>query len=185
MGKQSNFEYCIGAVSTTLGTVAFIWSAKGLVANSFFYKSLGSALKEIAPLARKLGIEKVEVSKSDAPPAWIGKFFTAYANGDGKTCKRLLSDSAKFDFALATDHRKKVWNSMLSIPWGATATYGELSAKIKSAPRAVGGACGANRCPVIIPCHRVIGAGGDLRGFGGGIKLKAMLLAHEGIQAVG
>ena len=59
-------------------------------------------------------------------------------------------------------------------------TYGEIARAVGSAPRAVGGATGRNPLPLVIPCHRVVGADGSLVGFGGGMRRKAWLLGHEG-----
>ncbi len=74
-----------------------------------------------------------------------------------------------------------VWRALERIPFGATASYGEVSAAIGSAKasRAVGMACGANPLPIVIPCHRVIGASGKLVGFGGGVEMKRALLRFE------
>jgi methylated-DNA-[protein]-cysteine S-methyltransferase len=84
-----------------------------------------------------------------------------------------------------THHRLEVWEAMLRIPAGRTRTYGEIAAELKSSARAVGGACGANPIPVIVPCHRVVAAGGALGGFMGArqegfeLGIKRWLLAHE------
>ena len=81
-----------------------------------------------------------------------------------------------------TEFQRAVWNALLAIPYGATVSYSELAHRIgrPSAIRAVGAANGANPIPVIIPCHRVIGANGTLTGYGGGIERKQWLLALEG-----
>ena len=80
-----------------------------------------------------------------------------------------------------TAFQKKVWREMAKIPCGRTRTYGELAKKIGSGPRAVGGACGKNPIPVLVPCHRVLGANGRLGGFSapGGTETKARMLAIE------
>ena len=80
-----------------------------------------------------------------------------------------------------TSFRLKVWAAMQAIPYGQTRSYGDLARALDSAPRAIGGACGANPIPLIIPCHRVIGAGGTLGGFSGGAgcDTKRQLLAME------
>jgi len=90
-----------------------------------------------------------------------------------------------FDLALAprgTAHQQAVWKAMLRIPYGSLQTYGEIAAQVGSAPRAVGGACGANPIPIIIPCHRVVGGGGRLTGYSGegGLDTKRALLRLEG-----
>ncbi len=90
-----------------------------------------------------------------------------------------------FDLPLVpqgTSFRRRVWAAMQAIPYGQTRSYGDLARDLDSAPRAVGGACGANPIPLIIPCHRVVGAGGALGGFSGsaGCDTKRQLLALEG-----
>ena len=90
-----------------------------------------------------------------------------------------------FDLPVApegTTFRLKVWAAMQAIPYGQTRSYGDLARDLDSAPRAIGGACGANPIPLIIPCHRVVGAGGALGGFSGGAgcDTKRRLLALEG-----
>ncbi|HYI11089.1 MAG TPA: methylated-DNA--[protein]-cysteine S-methyltransferase [Thermoanaerobaculia bacterium] len=81
-----------------------------------------------------------------------------------------------------TPFQLAVWNELLRIPYGSTISYAELARRIgkPSAVRAVGAANGANPIPVIIPCHRVIGANGTLTGYGGGLERKQWLLALEG-----
>ena len=80
-----------------------------------------------------------------------------------------------------TEFQKKVWAALAEIPYGGTATYGEIAARIGSpkACRAVGTANHHNPVPIIVPCHRVIGAGGSLTGYGGGLEVKAYLLTLE------
>jgi len=86
---------------------------------------------------------------------------------------------------LGTDHQKRVWSSIQTIPVGKTKTYGEIANKIKSGPRAVGTACGANPYPLIAPCHRVVsaqGIGGFMKEDAPGLyrQIKLWLLKHEG-----
>jgi methylated-DNA-[protein]-cysteine S-methyltransferase len=83
-----------------------------------------------------------------------------------------------------TDYQRSVWQALLKIPYGETTSYGELARRLKSAPRAVGLANGSNPLPVIVPCHRVIGADGSLTGFGGGLPIKRALLELEGAACV-
>ena len=89
-----------------------------------------------------------------------------------------------FDLALApagTSFQRAVWNEMRRIPFGSTRRYGDLARAIGGVPRAVGGACGRNPIPIIIPCHRVVGAGGRIGGFSspGGAVTKRFLLELE------
>jgi len=94
-----------------------------------------------------------------------------------------------FDLPIAlagTHHRLQVWEAMQRIEAGHTRTYGELARELGSSPRAVGGACGANPIPVIVPCHRVIAANRAIGGFMGAraegfeLGIKRWLLEHEG-----
>lgn len=85
--------------------------------------------------------------------------------------------------AVGTMYRRRVWAALCRIPAGQTRSYGQLAAELDSAPRAVGGACRSNPLPVIVPCHRVVAAGG-IGGFAGRtqgpeIARKRWLLAHE------
>ena len=106
------------------------------------------------------------------------------------TARRQLDDyfdgsRRTFDLPIrpaGTAFQQRVWQLMLAIPAGATRTYGDLAAELGSAARAVGAACGANPLPIIIPCHRVLAAGGRLGGYSGdgGTETKAALLRLEG-----
>lgn len=93
-----------------------------------------------------------------------------------------------FDLPLAwsgTPFQEAIWRTLSTIPFGQTLTYDELGQKagVGRAPRAVGGAVGRNPLPIIVPCHRVLGASGTITGYsaGEGIPTKEKLLRHEGI----
>lgn len=90
----------------------------------------------------------------------------------------------QFDLALApkgTEFQRAVWQALLALPWGETASYSDIALQIArpKAVRAVGAANGANPVAIIIPCHRVIGKGGALTGYAWGLKMKASLLKLE------
>jgi methylated-DNA-[protein]-cysteine S-methyltransferase len=92
-----------------------------------------------------------------------------------------------FDLPLSpqgTEFQRQVWRRLQEIPYGETISYGELARRIGNpkASRAVGAANGQNPIPIVIPCHRVIGANGKLTGFGGGLPTKEALLALEARQ---
>ncbi len=113
-----------------------------------------------------------------------------------RACVQLQAylDNPKRGFKLplkpvGTPFQQRVWDAIAAIPRGETLTYGDIARELKSAPRAVGQACGRNPLPVVVPCHRVIAARGGLNGglggfarSGGGYLLEAKrwLLAHEG-----
>lgn len=91
----------------------------------------------------------------------------------------------EFDLPLApegTPFQLAVWRALRAIPYGRTESYGELARRIgrPNAVRAVGAANGANPLPIVVPCHRVIGADGSLTGYGGGLPIKQALLELEG-----
>ena len=102
---------------------------------------------------------------------------------------RAYLNDPTFTFALplaaaGTPFQRKVWREIVTIPPGHTTSYGELAKAVKSAPRAVGGACGANPYPLVVPCHRIIAADGGLGGFarqrdGLLLDIKSWLLEHE------
>ena len=78
-----------------------------------------------------------------------------------------------------TPFQQKVWHALLDIPYGELVTYGDLARRLNTSPRAIGGAVGRNPVSLIVPCHRVIGAGGCLTGYAGGLDLKFRLLELE------
>ncbi|RJX30252.1 MAG: methylated-DNA--[protein]-cysteine S-methyltransferase [Oxalobacter sp.] len=110
-----------------------------------------------------------------------------------KQVTQYLADS-HFRFALplteaGTPFQRKVWQQIAAIESGKTNTYGGIAKRIRTAPRAVGQACGANPYPLVTPCHRVVSASGGLGGFSGSVadknfllQVKRWLLAHEGIE---
>jgi O-6-methylguanine DNA methyltransferase len=87
------------------------------------------------------------------------------------------------DVVYGTPFQRAVWKEIAGIPYGATATYGEIARRVghPQAARAVGAALGANLLPIVIPCHRVIGAQDKLVGYGAGVEVKAALLRLEGV----
>jgi methylated-DNA-[protein]-cysteine S-methyltransferase len=89
----------------------------------------------------------------------------------------------ELDFA-GTDFQKKVWQALLTIPFGETRSYSQIAEQIgnPSAVRAVGAANGKNPISIVAPCHRVIGASGKLTGFAGGLEAKERLLTLEGCE---
>jgi methylated-DNA-[protein]-cysteine S-methyltransferase len=109
-----------------------------------------------------------------------------------RVCRQIgrYLDDPRFRFDLPFDYRGsefqcRVWRAIHAIPSGRTLTYLDVARQLRTAPRPVGGACGANRIPLVIPCHRVLGSGG-IGGFmhsrrGPGIEIKRWLLEHEGI----
>ena len=95
----------------------------------------------------------------------------------------------EFDLPISTQgtpFEDRVWREIREIPPGQVRTYGDIARRVATMPRAVGGACARNPLPLIIPCHRVVAAGGKIGGFMGGIQgdslaIKRWLLIHEGV----
>lgn len=100
---------------------------------------------------------------------------------------RRIKTLPPLDWTDKTEFQKAVWSKMLKLGPGKTKSYGQIAEDIghPKAVRAVGGACGANPIPVLVPCHRVLAAGGKIGGFGGGLDWKRDLLAREGIDLCG
>ncbi len=114
------------------------------------------------------------------------KWLDAYFSGKNPASSGLSLAPAGGEF------RKTVWDILCEIPYGQCATYGEIAKKAAArlgkgnmSSQAVGGAVGHNPISIIIPCHRVVGAGGNLTGYAGGIGKKIALLELEGVDASG
>ncbi len=117
---------------------------------------------------------------------------TEIKEGTNKHLRRLKKQLMEYfkgkrkEFSVAldyqgTDFQKSVWKSLVGIPYGKTITYQQQAHIINNprAARAVAGANGSNPVAIVIPCHRVIGADGDLTGYGGGLERKQWLIDHE------
>jgi methylated-DNA-[protein]-cysteine S-methyltransferase len=119
--------------------------------------------------------ELIQISTEDQKVLNVFTQFKEYFNGQRKEFDVQLE-------VLGTDFQKKVWDELIKIPYGETISYGELGNRMgdKNLMRAVAAANGANPIPIIIPCHRVIGADGSLTGYGGGLDVKQKLLELEG-----
>jgi methylated-DNA-[protein]-cysteine S-methyltransferase len=108
-----------------------------------------------------------------------------------RALERYLKDPhCRFTLPLAprgTPFQRRVWDAIAAIPVGESRTYGEIARAVRSAPRAVGQACGANPIALVVPCHRVVGSMGMLGGFmnaaeGDPLAIKRWLLTHEGYR---
>ena len=123
------------------------------------------------------GLCRVDFRRSDGPVATDKLAHQLQACASGKPVRF----TCRLDLSSGTAFQQKVWRVLQTIPRGETRSYAWVARKIgnPSAVRAVGGACGANPIPIIIPCHRVIASDGSLGGFGGGTALKRRLLALE------
>ena len=117
------------------------------------------------------GERRPEDALLSAAEEWLRAYFA----GERPEPDALPVDPAGSDFS------RRVWARLWAIPYGQSISYGELALELDSAPRAVGGAVGRNPLLILIPCHRVLGAGRRLTGFAWGLERKRTLLELEGI----
>jgi methylated-DNA-[protein]-cysteine S-methyltransferase len=107
-------------------------------------------------------------------------------DAERQLCEYFAGDRTAFDLPLdlhGSDFQRRCWHALATIPYGQTVSYGEQARRLGLGPaaaRAVGAANGQNPLPLVLPCHRVIGADGSLTGFGGGLHVKRYLLELEG-----
>jgi len=160
--------------------------------NLVFGKALMGALEEGSLCGLWFHGQKYfpdRVTYEDDLPKKVLKVFLA--------CEKQLREYEKgerrnFDLALhpiGSDFRQLVWKELLKIPIGETRTYGSIAnliakklGRVSMSGQAVGGAVGHNPISIIIPCHRVLAASGQLTGYAGGLDKKVMLLKHEGVK---
>lgn len=152
------------------------------------YAVMPSPLGEIQIAASSQGIVRLALpSQADIrpfDPSWERDDSVAAAAQ--RQLREYFAGTRKtFDVALdmaGTDFQQTVWQALQTVPWGVTKTYGQLAQQINrpKAVRALGAANGANPVPIIVPCHRIIGANGKLTGYFGGESIKAYLLTLEG-----
>ena len=141
----------------------------------------------VAIVAGDTGIRSVKLrarSKRSAPCAKcrpVSKAFRRYFAGDATALDNLSID---LELAASEFHRSVYQTLRRMAPPGVTTTYGELAAAAgrPGAARAVGTAMARNPVPIVVPCHRVLAAGGGLGGYGGGLDMKRSLLAIEGVR---
>ena len=133
-----------------------------------------------AGVLRGIRFSSTDFGRRPAAPALqsLADRLRAYFNGDLRALDTISVDPE------GTPFQREVWRALQQIPAGRTCSYAELARAIgrPDAVRAVGAANGANPIPIVIPCHRVIGANGRLVGYGGGLERKRWLLAHEGVR---
>lgn len=99
---------------------------------------------------------------------------------------KMPAELPPLDVSCGTEFQQRVWEELLWIPCGETRSYGEIAKSVRrpKAVRAVGGACGANPIPLLIPCHRVLAANRKIGGFSGGLEWKRKLLATEKVTGL-
>jgi methylated-DNA-[protein]-cysteine S-methyltransferase len=151
----------IGYASTPLGRVLVVASGQDLVGLSFDGLDRTPAVSRLPDLG---SAALVEVRRQ------LDEYFAGIRTA--------------FDVPLrleGTPFQLEVWSALMDIPLGTVATYGQIARRLgrPAAARAVGAANGRNPISIVVPCHRLVGTGGDLTGYGGGLDRKQWLLAHE------
>lgn len=160
---------CTEIVESPAGPLAFAVDERGaLVVLKFAEGEYERTIEQ------DLEREGFEIEEDPSRPARAREELLEYCAGERRT----------FDLPLAfagSEWQRAVWQALTRIPFGETRSYAEVAemAGRKGAARAVGRANSTNRLPLVVPCHRVIGANGSLTGFAGGVHLKTRLLDHE------
>src|SRR5579859_1520654 len=126
------------------------------------------------------GVRRIEFGSRGANQLSLGVMRNTLRQLQAYFAGELQSFDVPLEFA-GTDFQKRVWSALRAIPYGQTRSYSQIASQIGAprAVRAVGAANGRNPIPIIVPCHRVIGASGSLVGFGGGLAWKRLLLDLE------
>ena len=163
------------------------------VQDTHYYKKIDSPVGPLILIANETALlilnwgHDIPDLKNDLNRIESGKHHPILNTTEAQLKEYFLGKRKTFDIPLAskgTEFQKRVWQQLRKIPYGQTITYGEQARRLgqpKSA-RAVGAANGKNPIGIIVPCHRVIGASGCLKGFAGGLDIKRNLLILEGVQ---
>ena len=157
-------------IDSPLGPIFVGGSDAGVHRIDFLDGGRGAA-DRIALLARESGEAPLrDAGAASAVAAQLREYFAARLE--------------RFDLPLAargSDFQRRVWRALSNVPYGETASYGEIARAVgnPAAARAVGAATGRNPLSLVVPCHRIVGAGGALTGYGGGLERKAWLLQLE------
>lgn len=156
---------------------------------TYVYKTMPSPVGVLTLVASDLGLagvlwEKERPDRVDLTPRVEDLHHAVLLETERQLTEYFAGTRKAFSLPLdfsGTEFQKKVWQALLTIPFGETRSYGQIAAQVGSAKavRAVGAANGRNPLSIIAPCHRVIGANGKLTGFAGGLEAKACLLGIE------
>ena len=168
--ERGLIDVAVGALDSPVGRLTIAVTPKGLVRVAFEEEDRDRLLEELAASLSPRVLESPR--RTQAWRRQLDEFFGAKRTGFDLRVDRSLVRGVQRDVLAATRR----------VPYGRVTTYGRIAAEIgrPKAARVVGWALGANPIPIVIPCHRVIGAKGALTGYGGGLERKAQLLALEG-----
>ena len=159
---------------------------------TYAFKTVASPVGELTLVASDKGLAAILWENDDPDRVRLAPRSEDRAHPVLREAERQLGEyfagtREAFDLPLdfqGTDFQKRVWQQLLAIPFGETRSYGEIARALgkPTASRAVGAANGKNPISIVAPCHRVIGSGGALTGFAGGLEAKQRLLALEGLS---
>lgn len=155
------------------------------------YATTGSPIGELLVLGDGSAVHSVLMNgdgEFDARKSTLTRDQTAYADALAQLAEYFAGERSSFELDLqpaGTEFQQAVWMALREIPFGETRSYGQIAAAVgrPKAARAVGSANNKNPIAVIVPCHRVIGAGGALVGYAGGLERKTWLLDHEAARS--
>ena len=172
--NQKSLEVRI--MNFSAGYQVAVWSEEGLYALGFPKESPEAALADLA-----LNETQNPLFPQSTREKQLEEELARYWKGEN------VHFSTVVDLSGYTPFRRKALEACAVIPYGALKSYGDLAVAVGSpkASRAIGGAMGANRTPVVIPCHRVIGSSGTLTGFAGGMEMKRRMLKLENVMVKG
>jgi methylated-DNA-[protein]-cysteine S-methyltransferase len=149
--------------------------------------TIDSPIGPLTPIASDDGLRGIRFANDRARPVTDGPAdpdHPVLSEAARQLDEYFAGERQQFDLPLepaGTEFQLAAWQALTRIPYGRTVSYGEQARRLGLAgkARAVGAANGRNPLPIVVPCHRVIGADGSLVGFGGGLEVKAWLLDHE------
>ena len=165
-------RFNLDRLPTPIGTALLVTDADGLL-RALDWEDYAPRMRQLL----RLHYGAVDLKDAQAPRG-LRIALTGYFKGD-------LDRLAAIEWRVAgTPFQQQVWHALPRIPAGTTLSYGALAATLQmpKAVRAVGHANGSNPISVVVPCHRLIGAGGSLVKYGGGLERKRWLLRHEGVK---
>jgi methylated-DNA-[protein]-cysteine S-methyltransferase len=145
-------------------------------------RAVDTPIGTLGLVGSEAGLSRVRWSANGLPDKRCAVLDDAVAQLDAYFGGELIAFDLPLDLD-GTEFQRQCWLALATIPYGQTVSYGEQARRLGLGPdaaRAVGSANGQNPLPLVLPCHRVIGADGSLTGFGGGLHLKRFLLEHEG-----
>jgi len=139
-------------------------------------KTLVGGVEVLSEAGKLLGANWINELKQSDKLSKIGEQVEEYLRGE----RREFEMEVKLE---GTEFQKSVWQELMKVAYGTTVSYKELAKRVGKplVVRAVAGACGANKVPIVVPCHRVVSSSGGLGGYSGGIERKKWLLSLEGV----